>query len=244
MIFVILWLISLNMIISRSILVPQMMFFLSFYGWVMYICATTSLFTCLSVDTEVACTFFLEACSCCIWNSSAVVVFCEQYWQGEGVIPSSLASLIGAEKYYSEDFFEGHYNFPSGWLLRFSLIFCNFTVQCVGVGFFLFILLENCKFFWVHGLMSFTSSKIFSAMTSLHDASLSTSHSSPWTPSSSSSLCLSLWYILHSFSDILWFTNSLFSYVLSAVKSFHWFIDFVSFFSFILEFLFGSFSSH
>ena len=69
-------------------------------------------------------------------------------------------------------------------------------------------------------------------MTSLLDASLSTSHSSPWTPSSSSSLCLSLWYILHSFSDILWFTNSLFSYVLSAVKSFHWFIDFDSFFFF------------
>ena len=213
MIFVILWLTSLNMTISRSILVPQMMLFLSLYGWEMlYMCATSSLFMYLSMDPEVACTVLLEACFCCVWNSSVVVVFCEQYCQGESVILSSLASLIAAEKYYSEDFFEGHYNFPSGWLLRFSLIFCSFTVQCVGVSFFLFILLENCKFFWVHGLMSFTSSKIFSAVTSLHDASLSTSHSSPWTPSSS--LCLSLWYILQFFWHLMIYRFSVMSYQL------------------------------
>lgn len=52
-----------------------------------------------------------------------------------------------------------------------------------------------------------------------------------------------LWYILHSFSDILWFTNSLLTCIL-AVKFFHQFIDFdYSFFhsKIFIWFFFSSF---
>lgn len=113
--------------------------------------------------------------------------------------------------------------FPLTALKILSLVFHSLTVVCVCVDFFLFMWLGNCQSLLVCGLMSFIGAKIFSAMTSSHDASPSFSHSFPWTPSSHcirhvscslSHLFVSQCYILDMFFSDIWFTSSLFSCIL------------------------------
>ena len=62
----------------------------------------------------------------------------------EDIIPLSSLSLL-TSVCSEDDSFEGHLYFFLRLLLRLSLVFSAFTVMCVGGGFFVFILLENCS---------------------------------------------------------------------------------------------------